>query len=308
MAESKGFEYWIARLNSQHWVDRALACESLGQARDLRAVVPLIERLKDQASGVRQATCEALGEVGDMRAVEPLAERLWDEYSDVRRAARQALVRLGKGLLAHAVVGAIGGEVEAHQKVGRVPEEGDLRAVVPLIEMLGYPVVDVRKAASEALKSITEALDPYHLFCRSCLVSFQQKAYRVRRVGTVSVPVCRLCGRADKAMTDVRQLVAVLDTEMGEELSCVDGVARVSYLKRDAPFDFDWVEIVRAGDYEVERFCVQLGNDADPYRKGRYRKMRCLVAPGCLLSENTLRILRSMFGRVEVATGQEEHP
>jgi hypothetical protein len=68
-------------------------------------------------------------------------------------------------------------------------------------------------------------------------------------------------------------------------------------------FDCDWVEINQATDEDIERFAVQLGNDTDPLRRPRYREMRCLVGPECHLSENTLRILKNMFGQV---AGQEE--
>jgi hypothetical protein len=227
-----------------------------------------------------------------------------------------------------------------HLVLARLAQEGDLRAVQPLIDQWGHQDADVRQSASRALESIRKAVKHRRqLLCGSCLARFEERDYRLPRidtrprrgrrrrsrrartvsvrvsdlcetladavtdmrlkgVDTVSIPVCRICGRSDKAKTDIREVVAVLDTEMSEELACADGVARVGYLKRDAPFDFDRVEIARAGDYEVERFCVQVGNDADSFRRGRYSKMRCVVASECRLSENTLRILRSMFGEV----------
>ena len=58
------------------------------------------------------------------------------------------------------------------------------------------------------------------------------------------------------------------------------------------------MEIIQATDEEVERFAVQVGNDTDPYREPRYEQMQCSVDPKCQLSENTLRILESIFGPV----------
>ena len=223
----------------------------------------------------RWASCEGLGELRDVRAVEPLVQRLGDKDRWVRSDACEALGRLG-----------------------------DLRAVEPLIERLSDTSFFVSGSAQRALVDIFKTLGAHHeLLCRSCLARFQRR-YRdwllnSEKVHGGLVPACRLCGKAVGAIPNVGVVIAVLDTEMGEELSSSDGVLRVSYLKRDAPFDFDRVEIVRASDYEVERFCVQVGNDTDPFRKGRYRQMQCLVAPGCRLSENTLRILGSMFGQVE---------
>jgi len=55
---------------------------------------------------------------------------------------------------------------------------------------------------------------------------------------------------------------------------------------------------VQASDEEVERFAVQVGNDTDPLRRSRYKWMHCVVGPDCHLSENTLRILGSIFAEV----------
>jgi hypothetical protein len=91
----------------------------------------------------------------------------------------------------------------------------------------------------------------------------------------------------------------VLDSNWAEAQSYQDGLLRINWLARRSLFDFDWVEVIQANDEDVERFAVQIGNDTDPVRDAQYPKMRCLIAPGCRLSENTLRVLRSTFGRVE---------
>ena len=85
---------------------------------------------------------------------------------------------------------------------------------------------------------------------------------------------------------------------MGQELVQQNSVLRVNWLSRRALFDFDEVEIIQATDEEVERFAVQVGNDTDPLRRSRYKWMRCVVRPPCRLSENTLRILGSIFAEV----------
>jgi hypothetical protein len=69
-----------------------------------------------------------------------------------------------------------------------------------------------------------------------------------------------------------------------------DGLLQVNWLARQALFDFDQIEIIRATDEDVERFTVQAGNDTDAFRRPGYALMRCLIAPDCRLSENTLRI------------------
>lgn len=99
-----------------------------------------------------------------------------------------------------------------------------------------------------------------------------------------------------------RQIVAVLDAGWSEEAQRPHkDLLRVNWLKRQALFDFDRVEIVQASDEDVEQFMAQVGSDTDKWRRSRYRQMPCLIAPGATLSENTLRILRNMFGEVKTA-------
>jgi NADH-quinone oxidoreductase subunit J len=99
-----------------------------------------------------------------------------------------------------------------------------------------------------------------------------------------------------------RQIVAVLDAGWTEETQRPHkDLLRVNWLRRQALFDFDRVEIVQASDEDVERFMNQIGHDTDSWRRSRYRQMSCLIAPGLELSENTLRVLRTMFGEVKSA-------
>ncbi len=101
-----------------------------------------------------------------------------------------------------------------------------------------------------------------------------------------------------------RKIIAVLDSNWDEE-SVRDGdrLLRVNWLKHEALFDFDSIEIVEATDEDIERFTMQVGNDPDEWRRSGYRQMRCRVEPGCELSESTLRLLRSIFGEVQVRKG-----
>jgi hypothetical protein len=94
------------------------------------------------------------------------------------------------------------------------------------------------------------------------------------------------------------KVVAVLDRQQQIHLDERDGLLWVNWLIHPVTFDFDVVYIIQATDEEVERFVVQVGNDTDPTRKSIYKQARCLVSPLCHLSENSLRILRRMFGPV----------
>jgi NADH-quinone oxidoreductase subunit J len=100
----------------------------------------------------------------------------------------------------------------------------------------------------------------------------------------------------------MREVVAVLDETWPKEseYNKAQDSLRVNWLKRQEPFDFDWVDIVQADDKDVERFVTQIGNDTDDWRSSRYRQIRCHVAATSDLSENTLRVLRNMFAEVKV--------
>jgi hypothetical protein len=128
------------------------------------------------------------------------------------------------------------------------------------------------------------------LLCPHCLAHF----YQHRADG------CRLCYQSREFIDCSRGVVAVLDSAWTGAQDLRDGLLQVNWLARRALFDFTMVQIVQATDEDVERFAVQAGNDADPLRRPLYAGMRCVVNPACGLSENTLRILESTFGRVEI--------
>ena len=83
-----------------------------------------------------------------------------------------------------------------------------------------------------------------------------------------------------------------------------DDMLEVNWLKRRKLFDFDGVKIIRATDEDVERFAIQVGNDTDVTRVWKYKQMDCLVFAGSELSENTMRILRRMFGQVNIGVDE----
>ena len=100
------------------------------------------------------------------------------------------------------------------------------------------------------------------------------------------------------------EVVAVLDSNWAEESERRGAdLLRINWLKREKMFDFDTIEIIQASDEDVERFTMQVGNDPDEWRRSGYRQMRCLVQPECELSANTLRLLHSTFGEVQVRKG-----
>lgn len=100
-----------------------------------------------------------------------------------------------------------------------------------------------------------------------------------------------------------RRVVAVLDAGWdGESEKVNHDMLRVNWLRRPKLFDFDWIEIIRATDDDVNRFTAQISGDDDRWRGQRYPQMVCVVSPECRLTESTLLKLRQMFGEVKIST------
>lgn len=134
------------------------------------------------------------------------------------------------------------------------------------------------------------------LVCPHCLVHFDLRSVRATAIEKIIYCGCRDCGQSREYI--VPKIVAVLDTTMTTEQLPDEGTLRVNWLMRRKLFDFEAVEIIQATDEEVERFAVQIGNDTAAFRQKRYASINCTLAPGITLSENTRRVLDSLFGQV----------
>jgi hypothetical protein len=144
------------------------------------------------------------------------------------------------------------------------------------------------------------------LICSTCLTQCRAHKVRLHWWESVTYYGCRTCGQSRKLFNCSQGVTVVLDSARPAAYNGQsDGSLEINWLAYRELFDFDRVEILRAGDEEVERFAVQVGNDTDPVRRSRYKKMECLVGPDCRLSANTTRILQHTFGRV-VQTPKKE--
>jgi len=117
-------EELIGLLDDKDWTVRCNAIDALGKVGDVRAVDPLIRLLNDEKAGFRASY--ALSKIG-----EPAVERLIELLEDESFAARNG------------VIDALG-------------EIGDIRAIEPLLELLGNKDRSLRSDASYALSKIGE--------------------------------------------------------------------------------------------------------------------------------------------------------
>jgi len=140
------------------------------------------------------------------------------------------------------------------------------------------------------------------LLCPTCLAFFGKRELftdsTYSRDKRITYYGCRLCGQSNEFWEG--QVIALMDSQVDGKPRHHDGATCINWLARRELFDFHAVEIKQAKDEDVERFAVQIGNDTDPLRKSSYKTMRCTVNSASGLSENTLRILNSIFEEVDI--------
>jgi hypothetical protein len=180
---------------------------------------------------------------------------------------------------------------------------------VPYLHSVATKITSpLRPTAVELLRCIeaetTARLAPrkHKLLCPRCLARCGLHKISLADVSTSGTSAiwyygCRACGQSWEFLEG--RVVAVLDKGMAEEIEVAQDI-RINWLSHRGLFDFDIVEIIQTTDEEVERFAVQVGNDTDPIRRSYYRQATCFIRPECGLSENSIKILQRIFGRVEV--------
>ena len=82
-------------LKDSHWLNRKYAAEVLGELKDPRAVLPLVEALTDEGGDVRQRAYDSLIKIGGI-AVASLVPLLASEEDDVRQSATEIIRKIGK--------------------------------------------------------------------------------------------------------------------------------------------------------------------------------------------------------------------
>src|SRR5690242_14089223 len=142
----------LADLSSPNSRVRWKAVRGLGEARDPRALEPLLRALKDRLPTIRIAALSALGRLRDRRAIGPAIAMLDDPDSKVRTSASAALKKFGKAAQAPMLAAYRGGSARARfallGALGRIqsPAISEL-----LIAALDDPEVEIRLEAARVL-------------------------------------------------------------------------------------------------------------------------------------------------------------
>ncbi|MCP4371369.1 MAG: hypothetical protein GY797_25115 [Deltaproteobacteria bacterium] len=137
------------------------------------------------------------------------------------------------------------------------------------------------------------------VLCPNCLLrSCTAHKANISLQESVTYYGCQICGQSQNFFNG--QVVAILDNNRQIDQVQQMNILQVNWLIHRKLFDFDYVKIVQATDEEVERFLVQMGNEANATQQSHYKEIRCVVTSECELSENTVKILQKTFGHVKI--------
>jgi len=181
---------------------------------------------------------------------------------------------------------------------------------IPELHQIAIRAKILQKVIDELLVGISKnskqrwSANVLKLWCPHCLAHYDQRWVNQPPLKRVNYFGCRKCGQSRHSFEFEGKMVVVLDDETSIEQSQQDGELRVNWQQRRSLFDFDEIEIIRATDEDVERFAMQVGNDTDKVQKSRYGEMRCVVLANSQLSENSMRVLKRVFSKLEIREPQ----
>jgi len=157
----EGIYSLIGSLGEQYeYAERIRAAKALGESRDPRAILPLVECLKDVDPRIRRCCAEALLRLGSIRSVQAFIERLEDreELVFTRKVAADALAKIRSYSAIESLVGRLldlteneAIRIHAADALGRT---GSLRAIDALEKGAEDENPRVKHESGKALKQI----------------------------------------------------------------------------------------------------------------------------------------------------------
>ena len=167
-------------------------------------------------------------------------------------------------------------------------------------EKLPLDLMAIKKYDENICNSLSKTVEAFEswnnqVICGKDFTRFEKKIIKTKYKHKGEYYACRICGKAGDWIPGVHEVVAVLDNTMTDNYFLSNGTMLVNWKKLGRLFDFDRVAVLDMEDFEVQRFLIQVRNDMDPVRSGKYKKMECIIGWKCELEVNTIRNIKETF-------------
>ncbi len=178
--------------------------------------------------------------------------------------------------------------------------------VEPLIKKLYNPspikntiIHLLQSIAYETKERLASKVD--RLICPKCIVHVGANQVKIKNQTYITFYGCRSCYQS-RDFQDFKniKIIVVLDLNLTKDKILENETLKINWFKFKKLFDFDQIEILQASDEDVERFCIQIGNDEDLLRRKRYKKISCIIGKNCNLTQETINMLKNIFGEVVI--------
>lgn len=245
---------------------RQLLITNLGNVKKINLSSLILPILYDIDAGCRRAACETLGKYGDHDSVLELISLLRDKEPDVILAAMHALKLIG-----------------------------DFHDIDRIVAEVSVAKSELQENLCQSLQRLCMRVSGNYnaIYCLRCFHRFTLAQKNFNEI--LKYPVCRKCGKSEHGLTGITRVIAMLDSQMKRKFLLTGNTIRINYLASPHYFDFDAIEIVSADNYDIERLCVRLVNDGDPFRLSRFPYVTCHVYSDAKLTDSMFAMLRNIF-------------
>nr|MBX2821457.1 HEAT repeat domain-containing protein [Rhodothermaceae bacterium] len=292
------------------------AIEALSYYPTERVVKALCTMLLSETFQVRKTARSALEKMSTYHSLSALLLDLkrWDtEALTIPAILMVTLYQEGKGELAHSISDALLFHLHPRNKnvqtrlhltdsKGRggldalhiLLKEGEWRhlAFFAKYELagMGYLILKMVRVLSATYGIQKDKAES--LICKDHLARF----VKIKKNG-ITYLGCRICGETHKAST-TKEIVGVLDTKMRASMEASSTTYRINWLKTRKIVDFERIELGECSEELITEFCIDLGNDSDPYRSKNNRAISFSIQENIELSNELMAVLKRQFNRV----------
>jgi|GEM_PF-3488267 len=292
------------------------AIEALSYYPTERVVKALCTMLQSDTFQVRKTARSALEKMSTFHSLSALLLDLkrWDtEALTIPAILMVTLYQEGKGELAHSISDSLLFHLHPRNKnthtrlyltdskgrggldaLNTLLNEGEWRhlAFFAKYELagMGYLILKMTRVLSATYNLQKDQAES--LICKDHLARF----IRIKKNG-VTYLGCRICEETHMA-SRTKEIAGVLDTNMDAPMEVSDKAYRINWLKTRWIVDFERIEIGQCTEELITEFCIDLGNDSDPYRSKNNRNLSCSIQKNIELSDELMAVLKRQFGRV----------